>query len=109
MRDIQCALCRDVRVRLWRNNVGVLQDARGNYVGYGLTPGSSDLIGLRSLIIKPDMVGKTVAVFVALEIKGPRGRPTLRQGLFVKMVNTLGGLAGIVRSLADARRVLTGL
>ena len=37
--------------RLWRNNTGALKDATGRLVRYGLCPGSSDLIGLRTRII----------------------------------------------------------
>lgn len=64
--------------RLFRNNVGVLKDERGIPVRYGLcndTPTmnkrvkSSDLIGLRPVIITPDMVGTTLGQFVAREIK----------------------------------------
>ena len=109
MRAIQVALCKDRSVRIWRNNCGVLQDVRGNYVGYGLAPGSSDLIGLKSVTITPDMVGKTVAIFVALEIKQPRMKLTELQAAFIRVVNGLGGLAGVARSHEDARTVLTGI
>lgn len=64
--------------RLWRNNTGALKDARGQLVRYGLCPGSSDLIGFRTITITPDMVGQQVAVFTAVEVKD-RGRPTEQQ------------------------------
>lgn len=45
-------------VRLWRNNVGKLQDATGRYVEYGLAPGSADLVG--SVLIRITVeVGET--------------------------------------------------
>lgn len=64
--------------RLFRNNKGVLPDARGVPVRFGLCNEtaalgkrlrSSDLIGIRPVIITPDMVGSTIGQFVAREIK----------------------------------------
>jgi hypothetical protein len=91
--------------RLWRNNTGALKDAQGRLVRYGLCQGSSDLIGLRTITITPDMVGQTVAVFTAIEVKD-RGRATPEQQAFIAMVQQAGGLAGIARSIDDARSIL---
>lgn len=91
--------------RLWRNNVGALRDQRGQLVRYGLCPGSSDLIGLRTITITPDMVGQQVAVFTAVEVKD-RGRPTDQQQAFITMVQMAGGLAGVARSVPDALSIL---
>jgi hypothetical protein len=93
-------------VRLWRNNVGALRDPRGRLVTYGLCTGSSDLIGLRRLTVSPEHLGQHLAVFCALEVKTPRGRVSAEQELFLAAVRKLGGLAGVVRSLPDARAVL---
>lgn len=92
-------------IRLFRNNTGALKDAQGRLVRYGLCTGSSDLIGFRSLEITPDMVGTTVAQFVAIEVKD-RGRATPEQQAFIAMVHQAGGLAGIARSVDDARSIL---
>lgn len=91
--------------RLWRNNTGALKDQTGRLVRYGLCPGSSDLIGLRSVTITPDMVGQTFAVFTAIEVKD-QGRPTPQQQAFIAMVQAVGGLAGVARSTEDARAIL---
>jgi len=72
----------------------------------GLCEGSSDLIGWRSLIITPDMVGERVAVFAALEVKSKNGRATAGQINFCRRVIEAGGLAGIVKSLGDAEKSL---
>ncbi len=93
-------------VRLWRNNVGALRDGRGRLVTYGLCPGSSDLIGLRQLTIGPEHLGQTVAVFCAMEIKSARGMPTAEQQQFLAVVQQLGGLAAVVRSLPEACSLL---
>lgn len=68
----------------------------------GLPPGFSDLFGLRSVVITPDMVGQTIAQFVAMEVKTDTGRASDRQGNFLAAVRARGGLAGIVRSPDDA-------
>ena len=91
--------------RLWRNNTGALKDSTGRLVRYGLCPGSSDLIGLRTITITPDMVGQTVGVFVAIEVKD-QGRLTEQQRAFLAMVEQAGGMAGVARSVEDARSIL---
>lgn len=93
-------------VRLWRNNTGTLLDRQGRPVSFGLCKGSSDLIGLRSVTITPDMVGQTLAVFSAVEVKGPRGRTTAEQEQFIGVVRQLGGLAGVARSVTEAAEIL---
>jgi len=100
--------CSRGRVRLWRNNTGRLRDERGQLVTFGLCPGSADLIGYRSVTVTPDMVGQTLAVFAAVEVKAERGRPTPEQTAFLEHVTAAGGLAGIARSVADAERILGG-
>lgn len=91
--------------RLWRNNTGALKDASGRLVRYGLCPGSSDLIGLRTRIITERDLGHRFAQFVAIEVKD-RGRLTEQQQAFITMVQQAGGLAGVARSVEDARRIL---
>lgn len=88
--------------RWFRNNVGVLRDARGAYVRYGLCPGSSDVIGWTPHVIRPEDVGRTVAVFTALECKTPRGTTTTEQGAFLSTVQAHGGIAAVVRRVEDA-------
>ena len=115
--------------RLWRNNVGtgwagkanqirhvctmalrpgdvVIQNARPLHAG--LCPGSADLIGYRTVTITPDMVGQQLAVFAAVEVKSPTGRPTPEQSAFLSHVCAAGGLAGIARSVEEAEQILGG-
>lgn len=95
-------------VRLFRNNVGVLTDAKGNHVTYGLCVGSSDLIGWRTVEVTPDMVGRRLAVFVAAEGKATGKRPTKEQRAFLDTVRAAGGRAGVFYSLEDVVRILSG-
>ena len=92
--------------RLWRNNTGKLQAADGRWVDFGLCKGSSDLIGLRRVVIEPHHVGQTLAVFSAVEVKTPKGRPSADQVQFISTIKNLGGLAGIARSVAEANTII---
>ena len=93
-------------VRLWRNNTGTLPDRQGRPVRFGLCKGSSDLIGLRTITIGPEHVGQTMAVFAAVEVKSATGRPTPDQRAFIDTVQSMGGIAGIARSVEDAAAIL---
>ena len=94
-------------VRLWRNNTGALVDQQGRFVRFGLCKGSSDLIGLRSVVVTPDMVGQRMAQFVALEIKTDCGVLRADQRAFLQLVEQLGGVAAVCRSVEQAERLLT--
>jgi hypothetical protein len=94
-------------VRLFRNNQGVATFAGGQRVRYGLAnPGGSDLIGLRSVVVTPEMVGQKLAIFTALEIKTPTGRMEPEQRNFIDFVQRSGGIADVVRSPEDALRLV---
>jgi len=105
--QIRLALGTRPDLRLFRNNTGTLPDPRtGRPVQFGLARGSADLIGLRTVTITPDMVGQQVAVFTSIEVKTPKGRPTAEQQNWLNMVQSLGGIAGIARSVRDANEIL---
>ena len=73
----------------------------------GLCVGSSDVIGWKPVVITPDMVGQTVAVFVALEIKTPVGKASTEQLRFVQAVQKAGGIAGFPTSADEALELLS--
>ena len=64
---------------------------------YGLCKGSSDLIGWTQS-----------GQFLAVEVKGPRGRATVEQLAFVEAVVRAGGVAGICRSVDEFRELVGG-
>lgn len=76
---------------IYRNNTGTAFTRTGAMIRFGLCVGSSDLIG-----IAPG--GK----FIAFEVKTDTGRPTIEQKRFINAVIAAGGIAGIVRSPAEA-------
>lgn len=97
-------------VRLFRNNCGALKDQDGRLIRFGVAnPGGSDLIGWRSVTVTPDMVGQKIAVFLAIEVKGERGKTTDAQKNFIARVRADGGLAGIARSIDDALGIIEPL
>lgn len=106
---------------LWRNNVGVLLDKTGRPVRYGLAnenPNinkvikSSDLIGITPLFVTPEMVGRIVGVFTAVEVKRgdwkfcPNDEHSLAQKNFHDIVKKSGGFAGFAQSVEDYRRII---
>jgi hypothetical protein len=80
--------------RLFRNNTGCLRNDRGR-----------DLIGWKTVEITPDMVGMTVAVFTAIEVKD-QGRATPEQRRFISCVQQAGGFAGVARSVDEAKEIM---
>lgn len=92
--------------RLFRNNVGLYYTRDGIPIRCGLAVGSSDLIGLTPMLVTAEMVGQTVGVFTALEVKSQRGRSSLEQINFLGMVKSLGGIAAVVRTPDEAAYVL---
>lgn len=91
----------------FRNNVGAHKTDAGHFVRYGLgEKGGSDIIGCVPVVITPDMVGRTVAVFTAMEVKTKTGRATQPQLNFIAAIKKAGGIAGIVRSPDDAEKLI---
>jgi hypothetical protein len=121
MRNIQKAVTVDGDTRLFRNTVGqafqgrlaeidgrrVLLDPRP--IKFGLVVGSSDLIGWRSVVVTPEMVGQRIALFAAIEVKEDDGGDgTEGQTRFLEVVKVAGGISGIARNPEQAFEVLRG-
>jgi hypothetical protein len=105
--QIRLALGTRPDARLFRNQVGSLPDPRtGRLVTFGLARGSADLIGWRTVVITPDMVGQRVAVFTSIEVKTPTGRMRPEQETWLGVVRGAGGIAGVARSVGDACKII---
>lgn len=110
LQSIRLALGKDPSIRLSRNNTGKLQDKTGRWVQFGIfSPGGADLIGWKSVCVTQSMVGKTIAVFLAVEVKAPGGRRSPEQENFIRIVTSQGGLAGFAESVSDAERIVNGI
>jgi hypothetical protein len=94
-------------VALWRNTRGQVMLESGGRITYGVGPnGASDWIGYRAVVVTPDMVGTTVAVFVAIEAKRPGEDMRDDQREFVAEIIANGGIAGVAHSAAEAAEIL---
>lgn len=121
---IRLALGQRPDLRLFRNNVGtgwtgraervaragsvavqpgdvVIRQARPFHAG--LAEGSADLIGIQAITIGPEHIGRTLGVFLSLEVKTETGRPRPEQLRWQEMIRRMGGKAEIVRSETEAK------
>lgn len=131
-RNVWLALARRAfaRVTLFRANSGkawlsgggkVEVDARGTAhvpfarpvaLGLALTsgdtvPGLSDLAGWTDVVITPEMVGRRIPVFTAIETKeSGGGRRRENQINFVQQVQKAGGIAGFAASEQQANEII---
>src|SRR5262245_38362086 len=97
-RDILAAVLRIVRVHpkvgfAWRANAGAME-LNGRTVRFGFT-GQADIVG----VLKGGR-------FFALEVKSASGRLTRHQSAFLDNVRAVGGVAGVVRSVEEAKFIL---
>lgn len=105
--EIRLALGTRPDIRLFRNQVGSLPDPRtGRLVTFGLARGSADLVGWRSIVVTPEMVGQRLAVFCSIEIKTPTGRIRPEQQCWMEAVQAAGGVAIVARSVGDALEIV---
>lgn len=92
-------------MRLFRNQVGSYHLPDGRWITSGLCVGSSDLIGWTPVVVTPDMIGKTLAVFTAVETKSGDNKATSKQEDFIAAVQAAGGFAGVARTVSDLDHV----
>ena len=85
---------------IWRNQVGLFKTLDGRTVNIGIK-GSSDLMAVKPTVITPEMVGQTLAVFVAVEVKAATGRQSEPQKKWQKAVEKLGVKYILARSEND--------
>ena len=107
---------------LMRNNSGAFLDENNRLVRFGLDNTSkarndkiksSDLIGFTKIVITPEMVGQTVAVFTAIEVKKPDWNPAKvydnrekAQSNFISWIRNNGGLAGFANAVDNLKFIL---
>ncbi len=104
---------------LMRNNSGACVDQTGRLIRYGLGHtsskqafNSSDLIGITTVTITPDMVGKTVGIFTAIEVKKEDWKcdkkldaHEQKQFNFLEYVRSKGGIAAFANSVDNLKDI----
>jgi hypothetical protein len=100
---------------LLRNNSGAFQDTTGRVVRFGLGAVSKkhdeniksvDYIGITTVAITQEMVGKKIGIFTAVETKAGDWNPAKKldkheqaQKNFIDWVTSRGGIAGFANSV----------
>lgn len=108
LKNIQVALVK-FGARVFRNQVGTYQLMDGRWLSSGLCVGSSDLIGWYSVEVTSNMIGKKVAIFMAVEVKRPKkGKRSDLQVNFINTVRDSGGIAFFANSADEATELLRG-
>lgn len=111
--------------RLYKNNSGVAYDASNRPVFFGLgnegkkddesirTP---DWVGWMTVTITPDMVGKKIPIFAAIDAKKlgfsrktsyPVGTREYGQNKFFELVTGVNGVAGFATNAQDVKQLVT--
>lgn len=104
---------------LFRNNSGACQDQTGRLIRYGLghispkqQTKSSDLIGITEIVITQEMVGKTLGVFTAIEVKDEKWNPDkkldereIKQNNFLQFVKSKGGIASFANKVDNLKEI----
>ena len=104
--------------RVWRNNVGACKDVNGRLIRYGLANDSSqlnarikssDLIGIKPVVITEDMVGQVIGQFISYEIKAPGWKFTgndreVAQAAWITLINSFGGDAGFITDVGQLNK-----
>lgn len=108
---------------VWRNNVGAATDETGRLIRYGLGNDSadinrrfksSDLVGINPVFITPDMVGRVIGQFLAIECKRdgwhmtPGDDRAKAQLAWINLVRQNGGVGGFVTCADDVNRIISG-
>lgn len=100
-------------LRLLRNNRGQFYTMdKKRIVRAGLeADGASDLIGITTITITPEMVGHKIGVFTAVEVKEPgwkkpSGEHEMEQQNFIDQIRARGGFAFFLNNHENLKKLL---
>lgn len=104
--------------KLFINTSGAFQDQTGRLIRFGLGHvtknnhfKSSDLIGFTPIVITPEMVGRKIAVFTAVEVKKTKWKYTatereIAQLKFLDVVKMNGGISCFCNSIDSYKKAI---
>jgi hypothetical protein len=105
LQEIRLALAQIPGVILFRNAIG--HDSRA-HVDYGImNPGGPDTIGWVTQKVG-ERADVDMAQFLGIEVKTATGVVSDEQRQRIHTIRAAGGLAGIARSVEDAKRIIKG-
>ena len=120
LQQVRLDVSKNTKTTLFRNNVGTGWQGKIQRTEFGihienprpleagLCKGSSDLIGWTVKEITPDMVGKKVAIFTAVEMKkNSKSTISSEQLNFIQQVHLNGGISGVATSPMEAINLVT--
>ena len=109
----------EIRLHLSKRGILNLRYQVGNFYAMDGTMvkigevGVSDLIACVPVVVTPEMVGKRIGVFAAIETKKINDNTAKKrkesQGKFLERIRALGGFATIARNTADVDAALKPL
>ena len=93
--------------KVFKNSNGMAYTKDGTPFRHGFGDGSSDIIACVPTIITKDMVGKTIGIFTAIEVKKNRTgyKATDKQKAFINAISSCGGNAGVAYDIDTANEI----
>jgi hypothetical protein len=90
------------------NNTGIFDPARKRFRSFHGMRGCADILGILPMKALPvsDESCPTFGLFLAIEVKGPKGKLSPDQEWFLEEVRRQGGVAIVARSLRDLEDAL---
>jgi hypothetical protein len=74
----------------------------------GVPAGYTDISGVTTITVTPEMVGQKIGVATFLEIKTPGKKPTPDQVNFMGVMREAGCLVGVASSESEALKIVKG-
>ncbi len=85
---------------------GVVTLLGGRRYPVGWHEGSPDVMGWKSVVVTPRMVGKRIAVLLGIEMKQPGEKPEPEQRHFLDRLTSDGAIAGWADSADGAAKIV---
>lgn len=85
--------------RIWRNNVGSAKTRDGRFIRFGI-PGQADISGILAVTLPG---GRVIGQRIEIEAKTKTGRQRPEQKKWQAMIERMGGIYILARSVDDVR------
>lgn len=98
-----------LKVLNFRNHTFALPDPKtGRLIRGGLCVGSSDIVGIKPIVITAEHLGMTIGQWVSIEVKIPskKVKPGSDQEKFLTAIRNAGGIAGVATCEEEVEEIL---